>query len=927
MRGRYLDKLVQRLIVLVACTGLLVQIAEPLLTSKASAQEPDWFDADSLTLEALKDHIPSAELPYSTSNNRDCIQRTFVTRPKRIMLQWPYYQSEQSKQGCAIEARYGLIDEQGYFQRSNTGVAGTIKTVQGGNAVVTAIPGSDDMVLHSSSGAPYAMSYHYVYRNVADSLKTVAATNGSITHHLTDAPGLAIRDNADRLVGINGESRSYSPDGKWMVADVSGMGLSRIDMESLHIQPFARLPIGYGSGSNPAWNTAISPTGRYVAVASASFTIFRLYDLYTCAKATLDMHEQCQYVDLRQYMIQNVPGHSSVFRLRFMSDGDLDFYGMRTATEERIYTHYSLHLPGSATGFGYLGLGDSFSSGEGAYAYRDGTDTPDNRCHLSTQSYPYLVGVDSGFAQYNSVACSGAKTSHLKDNSEGVQAKQPNGLPTSEQAIAQMLPGYLPQTDFVRQYNPQAVTLTAGGNDVGFADIISRCISYDTCYQYREEREQLLDLIDRQFDTLVGLYNDLQQAGGRDRMRVYVLGYPQLAYPEGNCAANVHLNKGELYFANELVEYLNGVIRAATEKAGVLYVDVEEAFAGHRFCEAGSWSIAVNGLTAGDDIPSFFHGLGPFGKESYHPNAFGHELFARTVRQQTVNLTRPMPSAQPDLVYEPDRSQLPIIVNAPSASPDYAHSLHNTKLHVYDAGTGVLTKGQATELSGLGESQALVPNQDYQVELHSDPIQLGTFTTDSDGKLTAMVSVPNTTPTGIHTLHITGKNIAGEDIDIFRTVYVIDEAEQGQCVVVPDLGQDQDGDGIDDACDGFIGEAPSAEKPVEMPEDSVRSGDSPDIPNNLATEQLDEDAQPLMLAQTRGLHVPRQASESFVATSSPSLHVLGEDARSVGRGVSGMTQARVGDGSSEAKMRLAVLVASVAGYLLILVAQRRRTPG
>lgn len=103
----------------------------------------------------------------------------------------------------------------------------------------------------------------------------------------------------------------------------------------------------------------------------------------------------------------------------------------------------------------YAALGDSFQSGEGAYNYRAGTDVPDNRCHQSTVSYPYLITGQSGVPSIlNDVACSGAVIANLDTYQNTTQAPQYTGL-SDRDAL---------------------VTIGIGGNDLQFSTIITACV-------------------------------------------------------------------------------------------------------------------------------------------------------------------------------------------------------------------------------------------------------------------------------------------------------------------------------------------------------------------------------------------------------------------------------------------------------------------
>lgn len=816
MSGRKFARFMCKLALVLLVSPLFVQMVMPVFISKlVRAQDSTWFDRSSLALDTLRDNVPATELPYRTSNNRDCVTRKEVIRPKRVLVGWPYQQSEQTKDSCSVEASYGWVDEQSYLQRANTKVAGPVKDSAGTVAAVLAVPRTSKMLLLDKS-APSNTVYLYAYADVNASVRTLVGSDGSVTHQLVTSPDASLRNSSGRLVGVQTDSLAFSTDGEWAVAEIPSIGLSRINLQTMSYTPFALLPL-----ASPYYNTAVSGTGRYVAVSSWGYRIFRLYDTNTCTQTILDAYEQCEYVDLWQHMNQKVSNFAGVSRLVFMSDGDLDFYGTRKPAGTATNAHYSLRLPGQITGYGYLGLGDSFSSGEGAYAYRDGTDVPSNRCHASLVSYPYLVGAAAGIGQYNSVACSGAR---IKDyisyneqnyNKYDSQSKGKSNQAYDDEIYANVQPGYRIQGEFISRKKPNVITLTAGGNDIGFGDIVARCAGADTCYQYREQREELLNLVDAQFDRLVDLYTNLQMAGGKDRMRLYVLGYPQIVDPQGNCAVNVHLNQGELYFANEIVDYLDSVIKQAAAKAGAFYVDTEHALDGFRLCETTSNNVAVNGLTVGKGVPSSTGPLGPIAIESYHPTAFGQALLAQKVVSSTDNLTIGMPHADASLSMGKDHSQLSMITNA---SPVPGHSenvLQNSTYLPYAEGASVFAQGQSVQLRNLGQPQSLSPNATFRIEVHSVPLNLGIFMSDNLGNLEASITIPSTVPIGIHTLHIIGKNVAGEDVDIFKTIYVTD-GQTPACSTIGLSGEDQDTDGVDDACDGLIRPAPSVAAPLPV---------------------------------------------------------------------------------------------------------------
>ena len=122
----------------------------------------------------------------------------------------------------------------------------------------------------------------------------------------------------------------------------------------------------------------------------------------------------------------------------------------------------------------YVALGDSYSSGEGAIdgngdaGFESGTDLADqNECHRSRNAYPHRVQASreaiDGDMRFQ--ACSGAQTVHFVADLPGP---------------GQWREG--PQLDAIAPAGEEApwvslVTLTVGGNDVGFGEVLSKCVS------------------------------------------------------------------------------------------------------------------------------------------------------------------------------------------------------------------------------------------------------------------------------------------------------------------------------------------------------------------------------------------------------------------------------------------------------------------
>lgn len=596
-----------------------------------------------------------------------------------------------------------------------------------------------------------------------------------------------------------------SQNGNWLVFE-RGAQLYRTNADDFgNLLAFPGDPLFYGH--NPNDDMTISNDGRYVATIANDHLSFKLYDLSTCVadKAyNLNTATGCNPVDMVPFL-QHELGSSvnHVAYPQFSPDdkqlsitvsvgGHSELVVLRAAGAKGIFSQ--------PTASNYIALGDSYASGEGAYDYFSGTDEAVNKCHLSKRSYPYLLGLQLQLDSAHSVACSGATMVNV--NGYGVAAAQDTEKPY-DGFSNYWLPGYDPQLQYIEANQPNIVTVSMVGNDVGFADIIKRCILFsDTCYASDEDRLGLVENINSKYDSLVAMYSQIKAAAAPSA-RIYVIGYPSIVKPDGNCGLNVHLNQKETEFASNLTAYLDYVIELAANKAGVQYVNTENAFDGSRLCDEQSADIsAVNGLTAGNDT------LHMIGQESYHPTGFGHQLLASTIAELTANMT----TADPDPIWGIGKPDMLL-------ASDY--------LHIADVGQSVPrmefdnTEPDAPLLRGTTVSGSLPASlfhldlsASYDVWLHSTPMKLGSVQSDRDGNVTYSFAIPGDIEPGWHTIDILGNDIGGDPVDIQRLVYVEASADDWDgdgvpnskepCGLIPAAGVDADHDGIDDACDGVI---------------------------------------------------------------------------------------------------------------------------
>jgi lysophospholipase L1-like esterase len=226
-----------------------------------------------------------------------------------------------------------------------------------------------------------------------------------------------------------------------------------------------------------------------------------------------------------------------------------------------------------------VGMGDSFTSGEGVPPFMPGTDTATDSCHRSYLAYPNVAGLNSLRLARN-VACSGAVTDDLfrTNKTEASQVSRLKGA-----------------TDIV---------LTIGGNDINALGAISQP---PTPQEFAAKLAVLAP-------KLVQTYQRIHVAA--PNATIHVLGYPYLfsASSQPECV----VNDATRTFLLQAQAGLNATIKGAAAAAGVQYIDDSAAFAGHEVCTSHPW---VNSID--QQNPRY----------SFHPNVFGQIALGKQVAQ------------------------------------------------------------------------------------------------------------------------------------------------------------------------------------------------------------------------------------------------------------------------------------------------------
>jgi lysophospholipase L1-like esterase len=161
--------------------------------------------------------------------------------------------------------------------------------------------------------------------------------------------------------------------------------------------------------------------------------------------------------------------------------------------------------------------------------------------------------------------------------------------------------------------NTRLVTITIGGNDAGFVDVIATCLLGTSAGCERRvgvaERFIRRDLTGH----LRRVYDAIRERA--PRATVVVAGYPRLFARRPWCSSIGRVDDREQRRLNEASDLLARTIAAEVRRhRGFRFADVRRAFDGHGVCSSTPRINAASGIGA------------------FHPTASGYATYARVIR-------------------------------------------------------------------------------------------------------------------------------------------------------------------------------------------------------------------------------------------------------------------------------------------------------
>ncbi|MCX5397730.1 SGNH/GDSL hydrolase family protein [Streptomyces sp. NBC_00102] len=291
--------------------------------------------------------------------------------------------------------------------------------------------------------------------------------------------------------------------------------------------------------------------------------------------------------------------------------------------------------PAAAASYDWVALGDSYTAGV-IPAAGDVFEYPRDGCDRTDRSYPQVIDRDLGsLIELTNVSCGAATIQDIT-----FRAQEPIGrhLPPVSEDPDYPFPPVPPQSDAVKE-GTDVITVGAGGNTLGFADILMKCLELGQgsggvgtpCKdELAASIPAKLNQVSRDYDQMLA---KLHEKG--PHAKILAVGYPTIV-PEdtSKCHYNnvqqfLSITQGDLdWLREDVLEPLNKVIEKSADTLDTAtFVNLYDSSKNHSVCDSGKW---VEGLFDHDNRVAFVH-----------PNAKGHQNAADRVTSAILNAISP----------------------------------------------------------------------------------------------------------------------------------------------------------------------------------------------------------------------------------------------------------------------------------------------
>jgi lysophospholipase L1-like esterase len=215
----------------------------------------------------------------------------------------------------------------------------------------------------------------------------------------------------------------------------------------------------------------------------------------------------------------------------------------------------------------YVALGDSYTAGP-VIPNQIG---PPYGCLRSDHNYPHLSAGQIGLPLVD-VSCSGAKTDHMTQP-QNVDPDGPNP----------------PQFDALGP-TTRDVSLTIGGNDIGFSEIAQNCTTYDPFGSPCQDRynsggvDQISQRIQQTAPKVAAVLQGIHSRS--PNARVFLLNYAAIFPETGNgCYPQMPVAYADVPYLRAKEQELNQMLATQASANGATLVDWYTASIGHDACQ------------------------------------------------------------------------------------------------------------------------------------------------------------------------------------------------------------------------------------------------------------------------------------------------------------------------------------------------------
>lgn len=287
--------------------------------------------------------------------------------------------------------------------------------------------------------------------------------------------------------------------------------------------------------------------------------------------------------------------------------------------------------PAAAASYEWVALGDSYTAGV-IPAAGDTFEIPRDGCERTDRSYPQVMDRDLGaLLDLTNVSCGAATIEDVTS-----RAQQPTGrhLPPFSEDPDYPFPPVPPQSESVGA-GTNAVTVGVGGNTLGFADILLRCLELGSSSEGKGTpcKDDLaagiparLAKVSSDYDTMLTVIHERGP-----KAKILAVGYPTLIPKDSaKCSHNNWQQFGSItpadltWLRTDVLEPLNQAIeKSAGSHDATSFVNLYDSSANHSVCDAGKWA---EGILTDNQQPALVH-----------PNAAGHRNAADLVTSAVLN--------------------------------------------------------------------------------------------------------------------------------------------------------------------------------------------------------------------------------------------------------------------------------------------------